>query len=287
MPARKTAFTLIELLVVISIIALLIAILLPALGAARQSAQKLKSNTQLRGIQQGLFIYANDNHGLFPGLRKLNYNSLAESAVNMSDINTYKDGFQVAGSHVGGRYAICLEADLFSPAYLVSPLEITSAVQEWDRDNTYKQSDVFYSYALPRIQRGSSGTGELSSGRGYEWQSQANSQAVAVTDRLYRSVGVNNQDPDTHTSLASEDGWVGGVSFNDNHVESYNTSRIDAVLSYRNIRTDGPDNLFDELKVGNQKTPSGAGESVQYNAYQIIRGEAGVMLPASIEPGSN
>ena len=76
-PTRRRAFTLIELLVVISIIALLIAILLPALGKARQSAQKLKSNTQLRGIQQGLFIFAGDHSNLYPGLRKNpDYNDL-------------------------------------------------------------------------------------------------------------------------------------------------------------------------------------------------------------------
>ncbi len=62
---HPTAFTLIELLVVISIIALLVGILLPALGAARASAQRVKSLSNVRQLGTGIFTYAADNKDYF------------------------------------------------------------------------------------------------------------------------------------------------------------------------------------------------------------------------------
>jgi len=64
--SRRDGFTLIELLVVISIIALLIAILLPALGAAKKSAQMVNclSNMKQWGIAQT--VYSTENRGYLP-----------------------------------------------------------------------------------------------------------------------------------------------------------------------------------------------------------------------------
>jgi prepilin-type N-terminal cleavage/methylation domain-containing protein len=64
--SRPAGFSLIELLVVISVIALLVALVLPALGKSRDASRQTKCLANVRSIGQALIAYADESKDRFP-----------------------------------------------------------------------------------------------------------------------------------------------------------------------------------------------------------------------------
>src|SRR5438309_204561 len=66
MPKVKQAFTLVELLVVIAIIGVLVALLLPAVQSARESARRTHCHNHLKQVTLAVHYYADNYRGAFP-----------------------------------------------------------------------------------------------------------------------------------------------------------------------------------------------------------------------------
>lgn len=84
---RTTGFTLVELIVVISIIALLVTILLPALRLAREQAKRSACLSNERQIGIGLHAYAVENNDMTPSWADQYYSQAAETQWNDIEAN--------------------------------------------------------------------------------------------------------------------------------------------------------------------------------------------------------
>lgn len=210
------AFTLIELLVVISIIALLIGILLPSLGAARNSARDLRCLANQRQLGIAFFAYATeskqtlpatyDNTAAYPG--GTDWAVLISSYLQANGNNTY------ASSGASGTVGDTQTDVLRCPAAAIEGGRINYGTNELALpvhgtffsagNNNYDNSPIFGPYKLDYMKRateifllGDAGqnTGGVGADIGDSFAGMAGINGGFGMNKYYDSADADNNDP--------------------------------------------------------------------------------------------
>ena len=120
----KTAdgFTLVEMLVVIAVIAILVALLLPAIGTAKRKAQRITCTNNLRQISLGVRMYSDDSHDASPspsGIGVMSTNIMSLYSGYKALMKTYV-GLNGAASSQDKVFQC--PADTFYPNWIIAPV---------------------------------------------------------------------------------------------------------------------------------------------------------------------
>ena len=130
----RRAFTLIELLVVITIIAILMGILLPALARAQENARRQTDKSLLRQVWMGWDSYGAGHHGNYPTPAFMDRQMVQIAPGQMAEVNG--SGIPTWGfNHHAAVQSASVMQNLFSPNELVSPSDPGPSVYTYDGYN--------------------------------------------------------------------------------------------------------------------------------------------------------
>ncbi len=225
-------FTLVELLAVISIIALLLGILIPALAAARKSSKRLLCACSLNQIYHAFAAYAHDNSDVI---------IKAGEILNMKDVNEVKSLWHIALlPYVSEKFEGNLLTEKFSKIWFCP--EDKDPYPKGYKNNPH---NGMTSYALNGFYRISNGVEiQLGAAGGYKFSQIKNaSSCMMMGETSYASQFYDIESPKTIGFNLPRDGhhrMTSGfyhnqsmnISFVDGHIDSVKGKKVDADERY-------------------------------------------------------
>ncbi len=286
------AFTLIELLVVIAIIALLISILLPALGAARDAARRIKDGTQVRNVIQAMVAHALASEDNYPLPSRLDPGDASSSLAGSTKDTT------------GNILSILIASGAISTELAVSPAEANGSqvaiLRTYQFDQPNFAPDPARAFWDPGFAGTPEDTGDTKHTPGISNNSYAHippfgkrrklwSNTFSTTEAVFGNRGpvylLTNASATGQWQLApGETGetsytllihgprksWEGNIGYNDGHV-TFETTPYPHGLTYQQSGSGRtrPDNLFlDEI---NEASGSGGANEIATRANIYLR----------------
>jgi type II secretory pathway pseudopilin PulG len=234
---RGRGFTIIELGAVVIVVAILVVFLLPLMAPRHHGSRQIKDSMQVRGIHQGMVLWAQNNKDVYPlpSLLDSNNDTVAaegeakDTTANIMSVMIYNGFFSpelcVSPAEANGNIKV-MDGYGGSPAYSYSnpKAAVNPGKALWDpafsTDFTGGKTGYFsYGHMLPAGTR-----------REKDWTNNFDAARAAIGNRGPEMAGVGTKEdphaklrvvnPNTNTFLihGGRTTWEGNIAYNDNHI---------------------------------------------------------------------
>ena len=240
---HQRGISLMDIIALVALMGLLFVIIFaivlpPPLGGRRGGGgRRMQNATQVRGIQQGMVLYAQGNKNYYPGFDKHGNNQIFAS--NVAKVPDFLAADFSSTNPTAAVYALLMNGSYFTPEYAISPLE-PNKVKATPGSTPITTAN--YSYALLSV-----ADPTADKGRREEWTDTNNSQTPIAGDRS-KAIDPTMTTTSIHvqtTSTAPTD-WQGNVVWNDNHV-TFETTALFTGNTIKIGTSTGKASDFDDL----------------------------------------